>query len=246
MIPKILHYCWFGRGEKSKLIKKCIKSWKKYCPDYEVIEWNEDNFDIDGTLWTKQAYAAEKWAFVSDYVRLYALYNFGGIYLDTDQELLKPLDVFLTDSMFLGYASSDHISMGVLGCEKGNETIKLFLNYYNGRSFNTKDGFDLMPNGTIMSGILKEFGFAADGSEQTVLGCHIFPRTYFSPTNYDDYNTFFTASTYSVHHFDSSWRSAEAKKAQKRAKFHSTAFYRIYEQIAAYPIAAYKKIFKRS
>lgn len=245
MIPKIIHYCWFGRGEKSKLIKKCIKSWKKYCPDYEIIEWNEDNFDIDGTLWTKQAYAAEKWAFVSDYVRLYALYNFGGIYLDTDVELLKSYDPLLNESAFTGFDSPKTLTTCTMAAEKQHPFIENLFSYYNGRSFNAENGFDLMPNGTIVSGILKEFGFAADGSEQTVLGCHIFPRTYFAPTNYGDYKTFFTASTYSVHHFDSSWRSAEAKKAQKRAKFHSTAFYRIYEQIAAYPIAAYKKIFKR-
>ena len=93
MIPKIIHYCWFGRNPKPKLALKCIKSWKKYCPDYEIIEWNEDSFDIESApLYVRQAYEAKKWAFVTDYVRLYAMTKFGGIYMDTDVEVIKPLD----------------------------------------------------------------------------------------------------------------------------------------------------------
>ena len=103
MIPKIIHYCWFGRGEMPKLIKKCIKSWKKFCPDYKIMLWNEDSFDINSTIWTKQAYEAKKYAFVADYVRLYALYNHGGIYLDTDQQLIKKIDCFTEHKAFMGF-----------------------------------------------------------------------------------------------------------------------------------------------
>ena len=100
MIPKIIHYCWFGKNPLSDLAKKCIDSWKKYCPDYEIIEWNEENFDINSNVYVKEAYDSKKWAFVTDYVRLYALDKCGGIYMDTDVELLKGIDVFLENEAF--------------------------------------------------------------------------------------------------------------------------------------------------
>ena len=109
MIEKKIHYCWFGKGEMKPLMKKCIKSWKKYCPDYEIIEWNEDNFDVNSTLWTKQAYEAKKYAFVSDYVRLKVLYEHGGIYMDTDVEVVKPIDEFLSHDAFCGYETLETI-----------------------------------------------------------------------------------------------------------------------------------------
>ena len=96
MIPKVIHYCWFGRGELPPLAKKCLDSWKKYCPDYEIKEWNEDNFDLDSYPYVREAYDKRKFAFVTDVVRLYALYHEGGIYMDTDVEVLKPLDRFLS------------------------------------------------------------------------------------------------------------------------------------------------------
>ena len=103
MIPKKIHYCWFGHGEMPKLAKKCIKSWNKYCPDYEIKEWNEDNFDIDKYPYVREAYDNRKFAFVTDVVRLYAIYTEGGIYMDTDVEVLKPLDPFLKHIAFSGY-----------------------------------------------------------------------------------------------------------------------------------------------
>ena len=108
-IPKVIHYCWFGRGKLPKLAKKCIKSWKKYLPDYKIIEWNEDNFDINSNQYVREAYEAKKYAFVSDYVRLYALYNYGGIYMDTDVEVIKSLDEFLIHEAFSGFESPKDI-----------------------------------------------------------------------------------------------------------------------------------------
>ena len=108
-IPKIIHYCWFGKNEKPDIVKKCIDSWKKILNEYEIIEWNEKNFKIDSNKFVKQAYDSKKFAFVSDYVRVYALYNYGGIYLDTDVELLRPLDELLKDKMFCGWESRDQI-----------------------------------------------------------------------------------------------------------------------------------------
>ncbi len=125
MIPKIIHYCWFGRGQKSEKIKACIASWKKYLPDYEIVEWNEDNFDLSSNLYVKQAYDSKKWAFVSDYVRLYALYHFGGIYMDTDVEVLKSLDEFLDAPSFTGFKTKDSPITAVLAQKK---KIPLFVN----------------------------------------------------------------------------------------------------------------------
>ena len=105
MIPKIIHYCWFGGKPKPELAEKCIESWKKFCPDYEIVEWNEGNFNINSNLYVKQAYEAKKYAFVTDYVRLYALYTQGGIYMDTDVMVLKPLDEYLNHEAFSGFES---------------------------------------------------------------------------------------------------------------------------------------------
>ncbi len=132
MIPKVIHYCWFGGGEKSRLMKKCIKSWKKYCPDYEIIEWNEDNFDVNGIEFTKGAYNAKKWAFVTDYARLDIIYKHGGIYLDTDVELLKPLDELLKYKGFFGFEEMGMVNTGVgFGAEKGNLLVKQMRDDYN-------------------------------------------------------------------------------------------------------------------
>ena len=125
MIPKTIHYCWFGGNPLPKLAKKCIKSWKKYCPDFEIIEWNEANFDISSApLYVRQAYEAKKWAFVTDYVRLYALTSYGGIYMDTDVEVIKPLDFFLNHDAFSGFESEKSIPTGIMASKKGNIWVK--------------------------------------------------------------------------------------------------------------------------
>lgn len=140
MIPKKIHYIWLGGNKKSKLIEKCIASWKKYCPDYEIIEWNENNFDIGSNKYLKEAYEAKKWAFASDYIRLYVLYTEGGIYMDTDVEVLKPLDRFLECKAFSGFERKDAIPTGIMACEKGNEIFKELLSYYTDKSFYNEDG----------------------------------------------------------------------------------------------------------
>ena len=127
MIPKIIHYCWFGRGEMPPLAKKCIKSWKKYCPDYEIKEWNEDNFDLDMYPYAREAYDNRKFAFVTDVVRLYAIYTEGGIYMDTDVEVLKPLDSFLKHIAFSGYENDTLVPTGIMASEKGAKWIILII-----------------------------------------------------------------------------------------------------------------------
>ena len=131
MIPKKIHYCWFGRGEKPALAKKCIASWKKYCPDYEIIEWNEDNFDINYNAYTKYCYENKKWAFLSDYVRLLVVYEHGGIYYDTDVEALKSFDDLLTYKAYFGFENEEHINTGIgFGAEKEHTVLKSMLEMY--------------------------------------------------------------------------------------------------------------------
>ena len=139
-IPKILHLVWFGRNPYSKIVNYCLESWKKYCPDYEIMIWNEDSFDINSNQWAKEAYEAKKYAFVSDYVRLYALYNYGGIYLDTDVELIDNIDFLLSNEAFSGYSSDFWLNTAFMGSVKGNLWIKILLEYYNDRHFKNKDG----------------------------------------------------------------------------------------------------------
>ena len=127
MIPKIIHYCWVGRNPLPENTKKYIETWKYFCPDYEIIEWNEDNFDINSNQYAAEAYAAKKWAFVSDYMRLSVLYKYGGIYLDTDMELIKKLDVFLKHHAFTAFESRELISAGIIGAEKDSKWIKHIL-----------------------------------------------------------------------------------------------------------------------
>ena len=132
MIPKVIHYCWFGNNKKPDLIEKCIESWKKYCPDYEIKEWNEDNFDINSLSYVKQAYMDKKYAFVSDYVRLYAVYTCGGIYLDTDVLLHNRIDELLNYNCWLASDDVRYIPTGLgFGAEKNNKLIKEIMDPYN-------------------------------------------------------------------------------------------------------------------
>lgn len=147
MIPKKIHYCWFGRGQMPELAKKCIESWKKYLPDYEIKEWNEDNFDLNAYPYVREAYDNRKFAFVTDVVRLYALYTEGGIYMDTDVEVLKSLDGFLHHVAFSGFEDDHNIPSGIMASEKGGKWAKDNLDYYVGKHFIKEDGsLDLTTN----------------------------------------------------------------------------------------------------
>lgn len=184
MIPKIIHYCWFGRGEMPELAQRCIASWHQHMPDWEYKLWNEDNFDVNSTSYTKEAYEAKKYAFVSDYVRLWALCNEGGLYLDTDVMVFKSFDELLEHGAFAGFEGSKHLPVGtcVMASRARGEWVKEQLDAYAGRHFIKGDGtFDLTTNVQYMTAIMLSNGFVANGKEQDYKDLHVFPVEYFSP-----------------------------------------------------------------
>lgn len=217
MIPKVIHYCWFGRGKMSELALKCIESWKKFLPDYEIKEWNEDNFDLDLYPYTREAYDNRKFAFVTDAVRLYALYHEGGIYMDTDVEVLKNLDCFLDLPAFSGFEDDGHIPTGIMASEKNGEWAKWQLSYYDGKHFVKEDGtLDLTTNVMTISTSMAERGFSLENSLQDFKGIvTIYPKDYFCPKSYVDGEIYLTNKTYTIHHFAGSWISPYRKMVLK-------------------------------
>lgn len=207
MIPKVIHYCWFGRGKLPDLAKKCIESWKKYCPDYEIKEWNEDNFDLDKYPYVREAYDKRKFAFVTDVVRLYALYHEGGIYMDTDVEVLKPLDRFLAHHAFSGFEDEQFVPTGIMASEKGGKWAKDNLDYYNGKHFLKEDGsVDLTTNVVTITNYMLPLGLKQDNTYQDFPGLITFyPKDYFCPKSYKDGQIYLTDNTYTIHHFAGSW-----------------------------------------
>lgn len=212
MIPKVIHYCWFGGNPLPELAIKCIESWKKYCPDYEIIEWNENNFNIELNDYVKEAYQAKKWAFVSDVARLYALVNYGGIYMDTDVEVVKSLDSLLGYEAVSGFEAEKLFPTGLMACEKGQRLFVELLREYDKLHFIKSDGsFDLTTNVTrIMNSCIK-YGFKADNSLQTYNGFTLLPQDYLCPKDYSTGEIHSTENTLAIHHFNGSWVNEEDK-----------------------------------
>lgn len=217
MIPKKIHYCWFGRNKKNKIIEKCIKSWKKHLPDYEFIEWNEDNFDINICPYVKEAYDSKKWAFVSDYARYYVLYKHGGIYLDTDVEVLKSLNPILEKGSFMGRESIETGGMVapglILGAEKGMKLYKEILDIYNEMNFINQDGtFNLRTVVQITTEILENKGFEIQNNEiQSIDEIYIYPSEYFCPIGWNGLGKI-SENSYSIHHYAASWLPVKEQK----------------------------------
>ena len=184
MIPRTLHYCWFGGGEMPQEALDCIASWHKYMPDWEYKLWNEDNFDINAIPYTEEAYKAGKYAFVSDVVRLIALQKEGGLYLDTDVEVFRSFEPLLKYKAFAGFEGSKHRPVGtcVMASEPSGKWITEMLNAYNGRHFLKPDGtMDTTTNVQFITSIMTNNGLKQDGTEQNYKDLHIFPVDYFSP-----------------------------------------------------------------
>lgn len=217
MIPKKIHYCWFGGGPIPEKDQKCIESWKKCCPDYEIIQWNESNYDVTKNRYMHQAYQAKKWGFVPDYARLDIIYENGGVYLDTDVELLKNLDPILDQAGFAGFERPDQVNMGVgFGAEKGSDLIKKMRDQYDNMEFINQDGtMNLLPSPSYSTEIFKQKGFSMDGTLQSRDGFCIYPKEYFCPRDYHSGETHITENTYSIHWFNASWQTPHQKRMRK-------------------------------
>lgn len=207
MIPRKIHYCWFGHGETPQLAKDCIASWHRYMPDWDYRLWNEDSFDVDRYPYAKEAYEAGKYAFVSDFVRLYALEREGGVYLDVDFEVYKPFDDLLGFHAFAGFEGSKHLPlmMGVCASEPHGQWVSEMLEAYNDRRFVKPDGsLDLTTNVQFVTAIMSNNGFRQDGAEQDYRDLHVFPVDFFSPRlTTGDY--LLTDNTYCEHKGLASW-----------------------------------------
>ncbi|MBT9036099.1 hypothetical protein BTJ18_03920 [Lactobacillus delbrueckii subsp. bulgaricus] len=218
-IPKIIHYCWFGRGAKPDSVLSCIKNWESVCPDYEIVEWNEDNFDINTNIFVREAYENKKYAFVADYVRLYALYAKGGIYLDTDVYLLKTFDDFLQDEVFMSFESSNTVCTAVIGAKRQSKFIKELLDQYRESKFVLGNGkFNDKPNSEII--FLKLFSGKMDrDSRQQVQEVTIYPVDYFCGKDYKSFESLETTNTVAVHMLDASWYPMNKRLKRNLKKF---------------------------
>ena len=216
MIPKKIHYCWFGRGPLPELARKCIASWRKYLPEYEIKEWNEDYFDLDAYPYVREAYDSRKFAFVTDVVRLYALYNEGGIYMDTDVEVLKPLDSILHYQAVSGFESQTRIQTGLMACREGHPLFKELLEEYDNLHFIRSNGsLDLTTNVTRITNTCLKYGFVPNNKLQTVNGFTLLPCDYLCPKDLETKELHVTENTLCIHHFDGSWLPKSVKRKRK-------------------------------
>lgn len=220
MIPKTIHYCWFGRGPKPDLAKKCIHSWKRHCKGYRIIEWNEDNFDIStAPVYVQQAYEAKKWAFVTDYVRLKVVYDHGGIYMDTDVELKKNLTPLLSHSAYFGFENKEYINTGLgFGAHKNSPILaELMLDYYDIPFLLEDKSFDLTPCPVRNTKVFLRNGLIQEDRCQILPGdILVLSSVYLCPCNPD--MTFKEDShlSYSIHWFSGSWFPEDKREHFKK------------------------------
>lgn len=209
MIPRIIHYCWFGRNPLPKLAQKCIASWKKFFPDYEIKEWNEDNFDVNIIPYTQQAYEAKKYAFVSDYARFWILYHYGGLYFDTDVEVIKPMDDIIERGAFMGRerGTDGMVAPGLgLGVEAFHPLYKDMIDEYDSLLFSDDKG-NLNTKTVVyyMSELLSEHNLQKENSLQVIDGITIYPQEYFCPMDSTSGLIDITKETVSIHWYNCSW-----------------------------------------
>lgn len=208
MIPKKIHYCWFGGNEKPKAVEKCIASWKKYCPDYEIVEWNEDNFDVNQTPYIKYCYDNKKWAFLSDLARLMIIWEHGGIYFDTDVELVKNPDFLLDYGAFYSFETCEYIATGLgFGAKAHHPTIESMINQYSELKADEEGNFPTITCPQLNTKALLPFGLKLNGEKQLLGDVLILPIEYMNP--YDDSKGILnkTKNTISIHWYSKSWMS---------------------------------------
>lgn len=229
MIPKIIHYCWFGGKDLPKSAQKYISSWKRYFPDYEIRRWDESNFDVNIIPYTQEAYSAKKYAFVSDYARFWILYNYGGLYFDTDVEVIKNMDDIVARGPFMGCEGTAQerasaTSLGVapglgLGVNPGLGLYEDILKIYQSKHFSSPEGKLNCENVvTITTDLLCQKGLLNTNEIQTVAGIWIYPKEYFCPKDYVTKELVITENTRAIHHYAESWipRSTRFKNALHR------------------------------
>ena len=222
MIPKVIHYCWFGNNPLPEKYLSYIETWRKFCPDYEIKEWNEKNFDVTSNDYCREAYAAGKWAFVSDYARLKIIYDNGGIYLDTDVEMIKDIRKLVKDGDgFIGFQNNEQITTGLgFSAEKGNECIKTMLDMYVNCHFKSENGkLNMLPCPARNTVALKKCGLKTGkknmNNVQYLNGITVYPVDYFNPINFDTKKSNITNNTYCIHHYSSSWTSSKTNLIRK-------------------------------
>lgn len=213
-IPKIIHYCWFGRNKKDKLVLKCMETWKKHFPGYEIKEWNEDNFDISIIPYTKEAYICQKWAFVSDYARLFVIYHYGGIYFDTDVEVRRNFSHLLIKYGYLGFENTTNnvylktVNTGLgFAAAAGDFVIKALMDDYENLHFiNEKGEMDLTPCPIRNTNVLKRMGLQTNGYMQQIGNIIIYPFEYFCGVDIANNHKVITDNTYTIHHYNATWK----------------------------------------
>jgi len=221
MIPKKIHYCWISGDPYPPLTQHCIDSWHKHLPDYEFVLWNGDKFDLQKNDWVKEASEHKKYAFAADYIRLYALYTEGGIYLDSDVEVLKDFSPLLHHSSFMGYETSGDMEAAIIGAQPNMEWVKKCLDYYENRRFVKPDGtLDTTPLPIIIKKTLDAnypiHHNTSKISDAAAVGLTLYPSVYFSPKNYHTNKVKNTPDSYTIHHFDTQWvKKNIAFKAKK-------------------------------
>lgn len=225
MIPKIIHYCWFGNASIPEKDRKCIESWKKFCPDYEIKLWNESNYDISKNKYMREAYESGKWGFVPDYARLDIVYRHGGLYLDTDVEIIKNFDDLLANKAFMGFEKEGAVAPGLgFGAEKESKIIRYLMEWYEEHSFLDERGKPILTaSPAINTQELQKIGLKQDGSRQMLLNeLTVYPADFFCPMDYENREMNITENTYSIHHYASSWMPEEEIKAHmNRIKYRN-------------------------
>lgn len=216
MIPKIIHFCWLSNDKYPQKIEYCINSWKNYLPDYEIRLWDLKRFDINSSIWCKEAFNEKKYAFAADYIRCYALYTEGGIYLDSDVEVLKSFDDLLHLPYFIGEEQGTNIEPAIIGCEKGWNFLEEMLEYYKNRHFVTENGYDMETLPQIMSNRIREsYTYTRISTPKefdvNVQKLCVLPAEYFSPKHPNSFNCDCTNNTYTIHHFEASWYPIDKK-----------------------------------
>ncbi len=226
MIPKFIHYCWLSNDPVPVEMQKYISTWKKHLPDYEFVKWDFTRFNENSSIWVKEAFENKKYAFAADYIRLYALYTFGGIYMDMDVEVIKTFDSLLDNKYFVCFENNSHsqvLEMATLGVEKGCWWVKILLDYYENRHFIMDDGnYDLKALPMVVKDVFLQKGISLHpvcgiqdynvGDKNTI---YVLPYYFFSPKSYSTEKIESTLDTYSVHHFASSWIPFEQRIERK-------------------------------